>query len=316
MEPGNASSVPETYVVLGSGYTNNTANSLNPSSLILNPLTGAVIDTHALDNESTGWLVGNQAFADGVIWQTNAGKYAEDNLTDEAVQVDLNGHMWKLTGTDLGTKGSIFEVGADQPLYYSPGVAAYPTVGPAYNLFAFSSGTFYEKSEAVTGTSSSFVPKIWIGSRSLTNNGTPTAVGVPITNLPLPDGQNGTLSDQAQVIAPPLLLVPANGSTTNPFALYLIYDPVGGVCVGKSYIVWVRFDPENLNGLLQNPGSWVDTYEGGSGAAGGFALVGDKVIISQSGVGQGAEAGIVEVPGLSIPPGNPGQNIAWWYELR
>ncbi len=322
MDPGNASSEPETYAVLGSGFRANTANSLIPSSLILNPLTGGVINSHSLANESSGWLVGNQAFADGVLWQTDLGQYYEDNYTDEAVQVDLNGHVWSITGRDLRTRGSIFEVGAGEPLYYAPAVAAYPTVGPAYDLFAFSSGTFYEKSQAVTGISKTFVPKVWLGVRSLENGATNTQP-VPITDLPLPEGESGTFSDQAQVIAPPLLLVPANGSTESPFAFYLIYDPErpdpeGDACVGRSFIVQVNFDPENLNNLSNAtyPGSLVQTYGAGSGAAGGFALVGDKVVVSQSKVPPGGHVGIMEVPGLTIPPGNPGQNISWWYELR
>ncbi len=311
----NQNATPQSVVVLGQGYVENTGNTEQPKTLVLNPLTGDVIDTHTLANENSGWLVGNQAFADAVLWQTDAGQYKEDNLADEAIQVDLNGHMYTMTGSGLGSQDLILETGADQPLYYSPGVGAYPTVGPAYNLFAFSSGTFYEKNETVTGSSTSFVPKIWVAVRSL-NDGSIEKGSVAITDIPLPEGQNGTLSDRAQVIAPPLLLVPVQGSSHNPFALYLVYDPEGGLCVGKSYIVWVNFDPENLNGLINNPGDWVETYEAGEGASGGFALAGDKVVISQSAVGQGAEAGIVEVPGLTIPPGNPGLNISWWYELR
>ncbi len=316
LRPNNGNGEPQSQVVLGRGFVPNEGNQEDAKELVLDPISGNILRAPTLGRNSSGTaLVGQQAFADAVLWQTDAGYYHEDNLADEGVQLDLNGQVWSLTGSDLHNTEVLINVTAGQPLYYSPGVAAYPTIAPTMDLFAFSSGTFYETSEAITGSSSGFVPKLYAGLRDL-DTGNVEFAGVPITDLPLPEGQSGTLGDRAQVIAPPLLLVPAMGSNSNPFALYLVYDPDGGVCVGKSYIVWLEFDPDDLGDILQHPGDWAKSFEAGEGAAGGFALAGDKVVVSQSAVGQGAEATLVEVPGLTIPPGNPGLNISWWYELQ
>ncbi len=319
----NAHAEPESLLILGSGFLENESNTLDAKALMIDPIEGTVVQTVELpripttnagtDNQLP--LVGQEAFADAVLWQTDAGYYHEDNLADEGIQVDLNGRMWTIAGSSFRTASKLIEAGANQPLYYSPGVAAYPTIGPTYNLFAFSSGTFYERSERITGSDSNFVPKLYIAIRNLETGGV-DSVGVPITDLPLPEGQSGTLGDRAQVVAPPLLLVPAQGSSGNPFALYLVYDPDAGLCVGKSYIVWLEFNPDELPDVLNHPGNWTKSFEAGEGAAGGFALAGDKVVVSQSAVGQGQEAHLIEVPGLTIPPGNPGLNISWWYELR
>ena len=140
---------------------------------------------------------------------------------------------------------------------------------------------------------------------------------IDITDIPLPDGQTGTLSDQAQTIAPPILLTPGDGSALPPLALYLIYDPNGGECVGKSYIIKLEFDAADVFSNGQTASYVPETFEAGEGAAGGFAIAGDKVIASQSGVGADSEAHLVEVPDLTIPIGDAGaDNVQWWIELQ
>jgi len=310
-------------LLLNEGWWPNETKTNRPYSLVLDPVDGAVLAIHQVSNANSS-LVGNQTLADGVIWQTDATRYRPDNLVDEALVADLNGTLWSLTGSSFGTRSDLFVLGGDQPIYYSPAVAAYPVSHPSYDLFAFASGSFYEKSPAVTSPSSSFVPRLYIGVRSLTTGST-SHVGLPITDLPLPagtvnprdtDGNGSTFTPGAQVIASPLVLVPSAGSSGHPFALYLVYDPGGGLCVGKSYIVKVEFDPENLSSLLANPAAHVTSYEAGEGAAGGFAIAGEKVIVSQSGVGEGSEAHLLEVPDLTIQPGNSGNLIRWWMELQ
>ncbi len=50
--------------------------------------------------------------------------------------------------------------------------------------------------------------------------------------------------------------------------------------------------------------------------AGGFALAGENVLVSQSGVGEGEEARLVVVPDLTIPVGGASADVSWWIELQ
>ncbi len=320
-------------VLVGQGSTDDPNQ--NRAVLVLNPISGDIIDSDTLSNASNA-LVANQAFADSVLWQTDAPVFAQDNVTNEGIQVDLNGHVWKIRGPQFGSIDTLFDVGGDMPLYYSPAVGAYPSsVNPGFNLFAFASGSFYEKSSKVTGRHSGFVPTIYLGVRE-TQSGHVHLASIPITNLHLPqevdaDGNpvfdsngnpvyttlpNGdtTFSDWAQVIASPMMLIPGNGSDQNPVALYLIFDPFADPCQGMTFVERIDFDVESIvNGQASVTES---SYAAGKSAAGGFALTGEKVIVSQSAVGQNAKAHLFTVPNLTIKAGNPGEAVSWWTELQ
>ncbi len=113
-----------------------------------------------------------------------------------------------------------------------------------------------------------------------------------------------------------MLFTPKTGSTSLPFALYLIYDPDATDCVGVSYIVKIEFDPADLGALSTNPGDHIDVYVAGKGTSGGFALAGDRVLVAQSSIGRDGEATLVEVPDLEIPIGGGNENVNWWVELQ
>jgi len=320
-------------VLVGQGSTGNPSQ--DRAELVLNPITGDLINSDTLDPASNP-LITNQVFADSVLWQTDAPIFRQDNITDEGVQVDLNGHVWQIKGSQFGSTDTIFDVGGGMPLYYSPAVGAYPTTAsPGFNLFAFASGSFYEKSSKVTGRRSGFVPTIYLGVRE-TQSGQVHLASLPITDLHLPqkvdaDGNpvfdnngnpvyttlpNGetTFSDWAQVIASPLVLVPANGSDQDPIALYLIFDPFADPCQGMSYVVRIDFNVESI--VDNNVKVKEASFAAGKSAAGGFALAGERVIVSQSAVGKNAKAHLFAVPNLVIKGGNPGQAVSWWTELQ
>ncbi|MCD4750359.1 MAG: hypothetical protein K8R59_13390 [Thermoanaerobaculales bacterium] len=301
-------------MILAEGFTENTDNSQSPHILMVDPITGDIDRTHQVINQA-GHLVGNQTFADNTLWQTDSERFFSDNVADEGLQLDLNGTVWSITGNNWQTKSPVFQLGAANPLYYAASVGTVPASAPTFDLFVFSAGSYYERSAAVTSSSATFVPKLVLGVREIAT-GTTNKRTINITDIILPEGQTGTLSDQAQPIAPPILLTPADGSALPPLALYLVYDPNGGECVGKSYILILEFDATSVFNNGQSAAYVVTTYEAGEGAAGGFAIAGDRVVASQSGVGADSEAHLVEVPDLTIPVGDQGtDNVQWWIEL-
>lgn len=308
-------------MILAQGYVDNPSNAISPTVMMVDPVTGDIDTSIQLPNDST-YRVGNQAFANSVLWQTDSEIFHPDNLTDEGVQGDLNGTLWAISGNNWGTRSALFALGGDHPIYYSPSVGTFPAREPSYNIYTFSTGSYYEKSANVTGLSSGFVPSIILGVREI-SSGDRNQKTINITDIPLPDGQTlpggseTTLSDMAQAISSSVLLTPATGSALHPMAFFLVYDPLAGECVGKSFIVRLEFSAEDLflNGAAA--GAAVTTYEAGEGAAGGFAIAGEKVVISQSGVGADEEAHIVEVPDLTLPVGSAGSNnVRWWMELQ
>jgi hypothetical protein len=265
--------------------------------------------------------VPNNAFADSVVWQDDSNIFKSDNIVNESVQADLNGHLWSITQSGGAmTKTSLVTISDGDPLYYSPAVAGFPTYPVEYSLYAFSTGSFYSTSAEINGadvgTTGNFIPKIYIAAKNLSSSSV-ASVGIEIQDIPDPDDTVGnTLGQKSQVIAPPLIFTPDEDNTADPFALYLIYDPDGATCVGISYIARVNFDPTNLAALASDVAGSVDVYEAGEGMAGGFALAGEKVLVSQSGVGQDEEASLVVVPDLTIPIGGPSDDISWWVELQ
>ncbi len=310
---------------IGAGYKDNTGNTITPKTLFFDPTTGAPVNgtstnsTTTATNSSTRY-VGNQTFADSVLWKNSSGIFAEDNVAGEGVQADLNGHLWRITKGSSMSASNLVTLSTAEPLYYPPAVAGYPAAPVTYSLYAYSSGSFFEKSTMVngpnTGNSGYFIPAIHIAARTL-SDGSVSHASVPLKNIPI-DDQGHTLGRRSQVTAPPMLFTPRQGVDAKPFALYLIYDPDGSACVGLSYIVRINFDPANLNLLQSDLGSGdkVEVYEAGEGTSGGFALAGEKVLVAQSDVGENPEAGLVEVPNLAIPQGGGNRNVNWWVELQ
>lgn len=297
---------------LGGGWDERFTVDDVPRVLQLEPTDGSLIRSRSLTNQNTGALVRNQSFADAVIWKRDSKFFAQDNLINQGVQVDLQGRMWVFQPNTWDTT-EVANVGAGNPLYYSPAVAGYPTASPQYSLYAFSSGSFYEKSPNVnspsTGTEGNFIPKIFIGVKGTSVGATMTVINKPLSEVPSPDG-TGTLGLRTQVTSSPMIFTPAEGYSGQPFALFLAYDPDAMECGGRSYIVRVDFDPANLNAAQFR------SYEGGEGAAAGFAIAGDRVIASYSYRGANGRATIAIVPDISIAGGGSGNEVVWWRELR
>jgi hypothetical protein len=301
-------------VIMGAGFDGTLADdgTGRPTVYRLDAVDGSADGVETLDPQPTGALVRNQSFADAVVWETGAPYFQADNLVNEGVQVDLNGQLWTLAPNQW-SPSSMFNLGAGQPLYYPPAVAAYPAgPGPTHQLYAFGSGTFYERSANVTGRSSTFVPTLYIGVKSR-SGGTPLRQGVAIRSIYKPNDETRTLGARTQLTAPPMIFVAKQGSSANPFALFLAYDPEAGTCVGTSYIIKVTFDPDPL-GTLTIP-AW-DVYEAGPGAASGFAIAGERVVVSRSYVGENGRAYLQEVPNLRIPQGGVNGNVSWWLERQ
>jgi len=308
-------------LVLAQGYEPNETNADSPYVMFIDPIDGTVERSHQLPNAGS-IRVGNQAFADSVFWQTDSDTYKPDNLLDEAVQVDLNGKLSVFSGNNWRNRNTLFDLGGEHPIYYSPSVSSYPARNPSLDIYTFSTGSYYETSPSITGSSSGFRASLFLGIREIAS-GSINHKTIEITDIDLPNGQtipstgDTTFSDLAQPIAPSILLTPAQGSALTPMAFFLVYDPLGGECVGKSYIVRIDFSPQDIFDNGQTGNTEVTTYEAGEGASGGFAIAGEKIVISQSGVGANNPAHLVEIPDLTLPVGNPGSNnVRWWMELQ
>ena len=353
--PALAPVAVDTYrLVVGGGFNKaNTAADqktnkppfVNPVYYILNPTDGTLINTQTMTstiNPNPAALVGNQAFADSVLLSTAAKFYQEDNLADLGLQADLNGRIWFAYG---GTNFPTSAVGIDatakvgtnqQPIYYPPAASGYGDA-KACDVFAFASGTLYERSAAVTGsgintaTAGSFEPSLYVAAAPKPSTaGSPPSV--PATHIlrlkinSLTDPNTGkNLSPASQVTAPPFLLVPTSGTGASK-AFFLVYDPQNG-CNGFSYIVEldVANDATSCTPSFVTPaGAPKDTpagspmvYGGGAGAASGFTISSDQVRVAQSGLGAGATATISTVPNVTPTSGGAFSFVLqWWRELK
>jgi len=311
-----ASSATTWELVVGAGWDPAFGT---PFVMRINPLTGAVTKSGALTNETSGTFVHNQAFADNGIFQTNSQFFHPDNVVDQAVQLDLHGRVWlmnkgaspawnpvKLTDSSSLIKG--------QPLYYAAALAPYPAAAPTHDVYAFSSGTFYEKSAAVSGpnigTTGNFMPAVMLATRKL-SDGSICIGRYYLKDMLLTSGTK--LGATAQITQYPLLLVPRPGTTGKAIALYLAYDPKAGTCVGSSYALVATFDP------LSCSGATFSLQFAGTGAAAGYAVdPGGQIHVAQSYVGEGGQAyfpGSLALPSLP-PAGGLGGTIIWWAELQ
>jgi Tfp pilus tip-associated adhesin PilY1 len=298
---------------------NSTASSqVTPNVFIFDPATGTY-STKTL-SVTTPALVGNQAFAPGVMYSMRADSYYPDSLVDLALQADLNGRIWFLpynsftpaVGIDASTKA-----GQSQPLYYSPAASGYYKGSAGYDLYAFGSGTFYEQSTEVTGpnvgTTDHFEPSLYIVAKEMTASAAVSdqILRIPIKSLNRPGSDTETLGRRTQLTATAMLFVPVN-SDVKPLALFSVYDPDTVDCAGTSYIVRITFDiDEGAPGL-----DTTTTYEAGSGASSGFAIAGNRVIVARSGVGKGKKATISTVPGVNPSQGTSNPEPSWWRELK
>lgn len=273
-----------------------------------------VSTTDTLTTAAANWLVGNQAFAHTVFWQRGS-TFKENNAATEIVQADLNGHIWTKTCGLTGPGGLVTSAfntitdtnGNAAPFYYSPAVSVYKTSsGVKYDLYAFASGAFYEKSLKINGPNTGttgFVPAAYIKAVKLDADNNPVSTSTWSVNLKALTGSNST-----QVLASPVLVM---SGADHPFALFLLYDPQkSNTCAGESYILEVDFVPDNLTGTTTS------VTDAGEGAAGGFTISARQVYVSHSGVGQNATPTLGRAgQELNIGPGTlPRPN--WWIELQ
>lgn len=186
-------------LLLGSGLDpDSTAESQKDSNTYRKPRTftldvesGDLLETKELataTGTTHGNLVGNQAFADAVLFDPTAPSYKPDNIALMGVQADLNGRLWFLwspsSSSDYDLSGepvkgvdttTLFNVTQSQPFYYNPaasGYGDYNKLGGSSQektgcaAYAFGSGSLYERSAAVTGpnvgTSGYFIPRVYV----------------------------------------------------------------------------------------------------------------------------------------------------------
>jgi Neisseria PilC beta-propeller domain len=356
--PALAPVTVDTYrLVVGGGFNKaNTAAAqkagglpfVNPVYYILNPTDGTLLATqNSSFTNSPAPLVGNQAFADSVLLRTAAKFYQEDNLADLGLQADLNGRIWFASGgtgfptNTLGIDVTGMVITNQQPIYYPPAASGYGDA-TACDVFAFASGTLYERSASVTGPNVGtgigsplpFEPSLYVAASTKPSTaGSPPSVPaghiarVKINSLVAPacpvspppgtppcvvDPNAGhNLSNASQVTAPPFLLVPRSGTGMSK-AFFLVYDPKDS-CNGFSYIV----ELDVTNNASCTPAVTTVVYGGGVGAASGFTISADKVRVAQSGIGTGATATISTVPNVTSTSGGTISLVPqWWRELK
>ena len=121
-----------------------------------------------------------------------------------------------------------------------------------------------------------------------------------------------TFGKRTQLTGPPFMLVPKSGKGTS-LALFLLYDPEVG-CNGFSYVAVAEFEGDES--CQPTSVSW-KAYAAGVGAASGFTIAGDKVLVSKSGIGEGQRASLYEPPNISAAVGGIAvPKVKWWKELK
>ncbi|GEM_PF-1539476 len=319
-------------------------------SRTLSPPTGTV--------SSPAAYVGNQTFADSTIYSMSADQFHGDNIVNLALQPDLNGRIWFIpgpafssasVGIDATVKISADGTSQQQPIYYACAVNGYTNGASTYDIYTFGSGTVYERSDKVTGTkvgqAGYFMPCLYLVIKAQnTSQATNTEIArIPIQNLYVPevDASGNSLCPlvanqesvgpwkqtlckgqihkkvglRSQLTAPSSLLVPAPGATGDPLALFLIYDPdAASSCTGSSYIVKISFNVSAGAPVVTE----TVVYGAGTGAASGFAVANNTVIIAKSAVGTGTRARVETVPNLVLTPWSGPANLVplWWRELK
>lgn len=217
----------EWRLLLGSGFDpastvesqKDSTNYRKPKVFALDVASGSLLVDPAKELETTtsathGNFVGNQAFADAVLFDPTAPSYKPDNIALMGVQADLNGRLWFLSTSSSSSaydfsntpvKGvdttTLYNVNQSQPFYYNPAASGYgeynkPSGGNSQEKFgcvayAFGSGSLYERSETVTGpnvgTSGYFVPRIYVATNEKPDVTSEHELSAPPTALT--DGQ-------------------------------------------------------------------------------------------------------------------------------
>ena len=190
----------------------------DPRIFTLDPRDGTVLNTLTVTstaNPTPGPWVGNQTFADGVLYKKDAFGFKPDNVADLGVSADLNGRIWftypnsgssaftnisigiDATAADAGLATSGFRkggAGQQQPIYYSPGVSGIKegTAPNGCDIYTFGSGTPYEKSNLVSGPniglSGSFVPHLYVAINDKATSQVPNdrVLRIPIQSILVP----------------------------------------------------------------------------------------------------------------------------------
>jgi hypothetical protein len=342
--PAMAPAKADTWrLLIGSGFNpGNTAAKqisgtgfVQPKAFVLDPTDGTLVSGHTLDATNVRPpFVGSQAFADSVIFNPVSKVYQEDNVATLGLQADLNGRIWffysnnatlvrfdsKVVGIDASAK-----VNQSQPIYYNPAASGYGSGGAGCVAYAFGSGTLYERSAAITGSNRTFVPRIFVATASKTTYssavpaaniaGRAIAGSWCVANCDIVDTTTHvfkTLGPDTQLTAPPFMLVPKSGRGSVT-ALFLLYDPNEG-CHGNSYVAVVDFIG---NDTCVPSGVAYKAFNAGPGAASGFTIAGDNVLVSKSGVGEGQKAGLYEPEDIAATVGpTPEPRVKWWKELK
>jgi|GEM_PF-6617323 len=344
--------------LMGSGYNpasevSPTLNQVSPKGFQFDPTTfsaaGAMqyLNGAALTYAATG-IVGDQAFADAILWQKSKEYFSTQWLADQGVLSDFNGSLWFLDNftTGLWTKGVNVQPG--NPIYYSPTVTYWSfNASNRWDLYGFASGTFYEKAAAVTGgslcTSGNFCPRMYIVANNeyspaalpILFNGTTNTANVwstTLSGLPWVDTSSGvpvnkTTSASTQPVGSAFSLT-SEAQNAPPLILFALYDPYSGTCAGDSFVVTTQANPSATGGMASHGAIGSPAGGGGSGdphggvfhahsgVIGGMSVVGNQVVVSISGVGSGAHATVVTVPNISISSPTPGSVPLSWIELK
>ena len=349
-------------LILGSGYlnyssTDPTTSNPTPHLLRLDALKGLTSGSPRADNATAnvtgtppggGPWVRNQNFADSGIWSIAAGYYQPDNDVSQGVQPDLQGHLWLLQRTSMATSTwaspqampDANSVVAGDPLYYAAAIANYPASNPSYNLYAFSSGSFYEVSPYIMGqsvgfdsapnTPLNFIPGLFLAARTISASPQTVIQKLNIRDLVVTnaDGSAGPhLGHRTQATASPNIYVPPPGATGQVAAVYLLFDPDAS-CAGESYAVVIAFDAGCLaSGTLAfnsadvtaggNACFVVRVGDAGAGAASGLAQSGTTPLASHSSPGASTTPFFEAIQNVTIPgAGGAGAAISWWAELQ
>ncbi|MBK6405211.1 MAG: hypothetical protein IPF66_09320 [Holophagales bacterium] len=320
-----------------------------PRVFQLNPVDGTRIGGSAFTDLPLGagdsW-VGNQAFADGVLFRHTASAYASDNVATRGIQADLNGQIWFLDPNDISSTKWVgidasAVAGQSQPVYYPPAAGGFGVPSSTgCNVYAFGSGTFYEESTRVngpaTGIEPGFVPSLYFAGKDKgavdPRIGSSAVLRIKINEILRPGtaadilAYGPRLSPKSQMTGAPLLLIDPKGIQPN-VGIFVIYDPSVG-CNGASYAVTVRWKTAACDAPLtvkEGTSSAVSTTPGGAvvktvfagfGAASGLTSVGDQVFTGIAGLGAGGQAGLYGIEeSAAFGTGTTFRPI-WWKELK
>jgi Tfp pilus tip-associated adhesin PilY1 len=277
---------------------------------LVNALTGELVAKTgevALEDRDDQLVTDNYYFADTV-------GYSSERLSGEApldleIQADLAGQVWGTTVSDTNYDHELlFDVGADQPIYFAPSVATFRTAGP-FTTIAYASGSYDETERMVNGSASMMDAKLYISVSEVDGDAEDTLeIDVTDTNLMTkPDGSAFTAATRP--VSTPLTFVRKSG---NPLTFFTLFDPepIDGDCFGRSFIVVVEFEPDPF-GVSSTS---ISVNAVGSGKVSGFGIGSGAVVVGQTGTG-GDSAKIVPVEDMDILPPIGNLEVTNWKEL-